>query len=48
MVSWFQLKIKNLVLAIEKILKFDDKKIEDMANQSINLSKRKIRCKKSK
>lgn len=37
---------KKLVLAMEKILKFDDKKIEDMANQSINLAKEKYDVKK--
>ena len=31
---------------MEKILKFDDKKIEDMANQSINLAKEKYDVKK--
>ena len=37
---------KNLALAIEKILKFDDKKIRDMANQSINLAREKYDVRK--
>ena len=37
---------KNLALVIEKILKFDDKKIRDMANQSINLAREKYDVRK--